>query len=122
MGGSALLDWLLKDLFRRPRPHFAHPLVVETSYSFPSGHAMESFVVYGMLAYFAVLTLRSWRARTAVVIGVALLVILIGFSRMYLGVHYFSDVIGGYAAGVVWLAACISGLEVVRRRPRSLGP
>jgi hypothetical protein len=55
VGGSALLDWLLKDLFRRPRPHFAHPLLVESSYSFPSGHAMESFVAYGMLAYLAVL-------------------------------------------------------------------
>jgi undecaprenyl-diphosphatase len=46
------------------------------------------------------------------------LVLLIGLSRMYLGVHYFSDVVGGYAAGMVWLAACITGLEVARRMPR----
>ena len=58
VGGSALLNHLIKDLFARPRPSFEHPLLLETSYSFPSGHAMESFVVYGMLAYFAVLTLR----------------------------------------------------------------
>jgi membrane protein DedA with SNARE-associated domain/membrane-associated phospholipid phosphatase len=113
--GSAVLDWLLKGLFQRPRPHFAHPLVVETSYSFPSGHAMESFVAYGMLAYFAVLALRSWEARVAVVCGAALLVVLIGFSRMYLGVHYFSDVIAGYAAGGVWLSALITGAETIRR-------
>jgi membrane-associated phospholipid phosphatase len=71
--------------------------------------------VYGMLAYFAVLTLRSWRARTAAVFSAAVLVILIGFSRMYLGVHYFSDVVAGYAAGGVWLSALITGAETIRR-------
>src|SRR5215212_193722 len=115
VAGSALLDWLLKGLFQRPRPHFAHPLLVETSYSFPSGHAMESFVVYGMLAYLAVLALKTWEARVAAVCGAALLVVLIGFSRMYLGVHYFSDVIAGYAAGGVWLSALITGAETIRR-------
>jgi undecaprenyl-diphosphatase len=58
LGGKAL-NLLLKDLFARPHPHFGHPLVVETSYSFPSGQAMESLVVYGMLVYFALLKLRS---------------------------------------------------------------
>src|SRR5919112_1566316 len=115
VAGSAVLDWLLKGLFQRPRPHFAHPLLVETSYSFPSGHAMESFVAYGMLAYLFVIALRSWEARVAAVCGAALLVVLIGFSRMYLGVHYFSDVIAGYAAGGVWLSALITGAETIRR-------
>jgi undecaprenyl-diphosphatase len=115
VGGSVALDRLLKELFARPRPFFEHPLLLETSYSFPSGHAMESFVLYGMLAYFAVLALKTWRARTAVVFGAALLVLLIGFSRMYLGVHYFSDVVAGYAAGGVWLSALITGTETVRR-------
>ena len=123
VGGSVVLDRLLKDLFARPRPFFEHPLLLETSYSFPSGHAMESFVAYGMLAYFAVLALESWRARTAVVFGTALLVLLIGFSRMYLGVHYFSDVVAGYAAGGVWLSALITGAETIRRgKPRSRNP
>jgi membrane-associated phospholipid phosphatase len=90
-------------------------LLVETSYSFPSGHAMESFVVYGTLAYFAVLALRTWESRVGVVCGTALLVVLIGFSRMYLGVHYFSDVLAGYAAGGVWLSALITGVETLRR-------
>jgi membrane-associated phospholipid phosphatase len=114
--GGALLNWLLKGLFQRPRPHFAHPLVVETSYSFPSGHAMVSFVAYGMLAYLAVLLwLKSWEARVAAVCGAALVVVLIGFSRLYLGVHYFSDVVAGYAAGGVWLSALITGAETIRR-------
>jgi membrane protein DedA with SNARE-associated domain/membrane-associated phospholipid phosphatase len=115
VAGSAVLNQLLKGLFARPRPHFDHPLLVETSYSFPSGHAMESFVVYGMLAYFAVLALRTWESRVGMVLGAALLVVLIGFSRMYLGVHYFSDVIAGYAAGGVWLSALITGVETIRR-------
>lgn len=115
VAGSAVLNHLLKGLFARPRPFFEHPLLIETSYSFPSGHAMESLVVYGMLAYFAVLALRSWRARVGVVFGAALLVVLIGLSRMYLGVHYFSDVLAGYAAGGVWLSALITGAETVRR-------
>jgi membrane-associated phospholipid phosphatase len=118
VGGSAVLNHLLKDLFARPRPFFEHPLLLETSYSFPSGHAMDSFVVYGMLAYFAVLALKSWRARTAVVFGAALLVLLIGFSRMYLGVHYFSDVVAGYAAGGVWLSTLVTGAETIRRSKR----
>src|SRR5215213_1625995 len=115
VAGSAVLNHLLKGLFQRPRPYFEHPLLIETSYSFPSGHAMESFVVYGMLAYFVVLALRTWESRVGVVLGAALLVVLIGFSRMYLGVHYFSDVIAGYAAGGVWLSALITGVETIRR-------
>jgi undecaprenyl-diphosphatase len=79
---------------------------------------MGSLVAYGMLAYLLVRELHGRRPRLAVIAGATVLVLLIGLSRIYLGVHYFSDVIGGYAAGVVWLAACISGLEVARRKPR----
>jgi len=122
VAGSAVLNHLLKGLFERPRPYFEHPLLIETSYSFPSGHAMESFVVYGMLAYFAVLALRSWEARVGVVFGAALLVVLIGFSRMYLGVHYLSDVLAGYAAGGVWLSALITGAETIRRSKKEAKP
>jgi membrane protein DedA with SNARE-associated domain/membrane-associated phospholipid phosphatase len=122
VAGSALLNQVLKGLFARPRPHFEHPLLVETSYSFPSGHAMEAFVVYGMLAYFTVLALRSWESRVAVIFGAALLVVLIGFSRMYLGVHYLSDVLAGYAAGGVWLSALITGAETIRRSKKETKP
>ena len=114
--GGAALNQLLKAFFARPRPVFQDPLILETSYSFPSGHAMESMVMYGMLAYLAVRALSTWRARTAVVFGAALLVLLIGFSRMYLSVHYLSDVAAGYAAGGAWLSACITGMEIVLDR------
>ena len=116
VAGGAVLNQLLKELFARPRPSFADPLLSETSYSFPSGHAMLSLVVYGVLAYFAVLALQTWRARTAVVFGAALLVVLIGVSRMYLGVHYFSDVVAGFAVGGLWLSTLITGMETIRRR------
>ena len=114
-GGSVVLVLLLKALFARPRPYFERPLLLETYYSFPSGHAMEAVVLYGMLAYFAVLALRTWRTRAAVVLGTSLLVLLIGVSRMYLGVHYFSDVVAGFAAGGVWLSTCIMAMEFFRR-------
>jgi undecaprenyl-diphosphatase len=117
-----VLNQLLKEVFARPRPYFEHPLALETSYSFPSGHATMSLICYGMLAYFAVLALRTWRAKTAVVFGAAFLVLLIGFSRIYLGVHYFSDVIGGFASAGAWLSVLITGSETIRRRSKVYSP
>jgi len=115
LGGGEVLNQVIKYVVARPRPVFAQPLIPESGYSFPSGHAILSFIAYGLLAYFAVLVLRSWRARTGVVMAAGLLVLVIGFSRLYLGVHYFSDVVAGFAAGGVWLSTCIIGMELVRR-------
>jgi membrane-associated phospholipid phosphatase len=86
--GGEVLNLLIKDLFARPRPSFERPMVVEISYSFPSGQAMESLVVYGMLTFFVVLTSRAWGKRAVSVGGAAMIVLLIGFSRVYLGAHY----------------------------------
>jgi membrane protein DedA with SNARE-associated domain/membrane-associated phospholipid phosphatase len=122
LAGGGLLDVALKRVFHRTRPTWDVPLLTARGWSFPSGHAMGSLVAYGMLSYLLVRELHGRRRRSAVIAGATVLVLLIGLSRMYLGVHYFSDVIGGYAAGVVWLAACISGLEVVRRKPRDPRP
>ena len=78
---------------------------------------MGSLVVYGMLAYLLVVfwTERR-RTRLTIVLIAALLTVAIGVSRLYLGMHYFSDVVAGYAAGLLWLSACITGLEMARRR------
>ena len=127
-----ILNLLLKESFARPPPSLRNQFLTPkleaytgnilpggdmiTSYSFPSGHAMESVIMYGMLAYFGALTLQSGRARVAIVLGGVFLVLLIGFSRMFLGAHYFSDVIGGYAAGGVLLSVSIAGTETIRRR------
>jgi undecaprenyl-diphosphatase len=79
---------------------------------------MASLVTYGMLAYFlAVFWTKRRRLRVVIVTAAALLILAIGISRLYLGVHYFSDLVGGYAAGVVWLSACITGIEIARRQP-----
>jgi membrane protein DedA with SNARE-associated domain/membrane-associated phospholipid phosphatase len=115
LSGGEVLSQVIKYLVARPRPVFAQPLIPESGYSFPSGHAVLSLIAYGLLAYFAVLVLSSWRARTGVIMAAGLLVLVIGFSRLYLGVHYFSDVVAGYAAGGVWLSTCITGMELVRR-------
>lgn len=114
VGGSALFNRLLKAIFQRPRPEFEAPLLVEHYWSFPSGHAMMSLAIYGMLAYLLLVFLEPRLARLGVALLVAL-VLLIGFSRLYLGVHFFSDVVGGYVAGSVWLAIVVSGTEVARR-------
>ena len=114
--GGGLLAEALKVVIRRPRPPYAAGFLHHYSWSFPSGHAMGSLIGYGMLAYvLTVLWIHRRSAQVSVVLGAALLIGAIGLSRLYLGVHYFSDVVGGYAAGLLWLSACISGLEVARR-------
>ncbi len=116
--GGELLNQLLKQIFARPRPVFADPLQTAANYSFPSGHAMFSAIVYGLLAYFVLLQINRQSARIAVVAGTIVLVMLIGISRIYLGVHYFSDVVAGFAFGVAWLSVCITGMDVaLNRRP-----
>lgn len=121
--GGDILNAALKVAIHRPRPPYAADFLPGSSWSFPSGHAMSSLIGYGMLAYILLVVVRipGRGAQIAVVLGTVLLIAGIGLSRLYLGVHYFSDVLGGYAAGVLWLSACISGLEGVRsqRAPAS---
>lgn len=108
VGGEYLNQWI-KEAIERPRPEFHHA----KGWSFPSGHAMMSLIGYGMLAYVLVVMVPRAGAR---VVLVAVLVLLIGFSRLFLGDHYFSDVLGGYAAGAVWLGIWIAILEGLRKR------
>jgi len=116
VGGGELINLVLKALFARERPAFPDPLQTLTSPSFPSGHAMASMIFYGLIVYLIVRRVRVWHWRVLAAITGAVLIILIGFSRIYLGVHYLSDVLGGYAAGFVWLVFTITGVETLRRR------
>jgi len=116
LAGGGLLQAALKSVIRRPRPPYAAAFLAHYTWSFPSGHAMVALIGYGMLAYvLVVLAIRRRAFQIAVVVGAALLIVAVGLSRLYLGVHYFSDVVGGYAAGVLWLSGTISGVEVARR-------
>jgi undecaprenyl-diphosphatase len=114
---GAMFDSWAKNLFGRIRPMLHDAAIHETSYSFPSGHSMESMVAYGALAYLLILALPPRRkVRLAAVAALSLLIVAIGFSRMYLAAHWFTDVIGGFTLGAAWLALCITVLECTRRR------
>ena len=120
LAGGQLINQLLKAWFTRPRPTFVEPLAVELTYSFPSGHATMSLITYGMLAYFLWIGTTNRAAHVLVTSALISLIILIGVSRMYLGVHYFSDVLAGYASGGLWLTFCITSMDyiLVRRARR----
>ena len=117
--GGIGLEYLFKAIVQRRRPPFAEAVIHDTSYSFPSGHAMASMVGYVMLAYLIV-RLTGWagRRRRLVYAGAAVLIGAIGLSRIYLGVHYPSDVLAGYAAAGAWVALCLTVLRAVERRSR----
>jgi len=105
-GMAAMIDTILKDLVKRPRPQF-HPLVVETGYSFPSGHAMDSIVFYLTVAYLSFHVSRNKKLSMLVLLCSLTLIFLIGVSRVYLGVHYPSDVLAGYIGGLGWFASVL---------------
>ncbi|MEG4348156.1 phosphatase PAP2 family protein [Microcoleus sp. LAD1_D3] len=109
-GGAIGLNLLLKKLFARDRPQLWERVVNVTFYSFPSGHAMISMVIYGLLGYF--LGARFPKQRGSIYSLTVVLIAAIGLSRLYLGVHWPTDVIAGYTAGVVWLITCIITLEI----------
>ncbi|MCR8846786.1 phosphatase PAP2 family protein [Rossellomorea sp. SC111] len=104
---GAGFNGLLKWIFKRERPDI-EALIQQGGYSFPSGHSMSSFIFYGSLAFILFRALDRKRFKWASVILVAMLVLLIGMSRIYLGVHYPSDILGGFTAGGAWLTLCIT--------------
>lgn len=116
LAGAALLDVTLKFAFHRPRPVPFFGLPVPATYSFPSGHALFALCFYGILA--SLLAERTSRGGVRVVIWMfaVILIAAIGFSRIYLGVHYPTDVIAGYAAGFIWVVAVSFGDRVHRLR------
>jgi len=103
VGGAAILTLVLKALFGRPRPDIIPPLIVETTYSFPSGHTIVAVALYGLMA-----VLFGRQERYGWAVFSSLWVLAVGFSRIYLGVHYPSDVVGSLALGVIWLAVVMA--------------
>jgi membrane-associated phospholipid phosphatase len=113
-GGGVLLSSLLKLVFHRGRPETATEFITRQTWSFPSGHAMNSMISYGFLAMLLLERTTDRRRRIAIVVVAAILIGAIGFSRLYLGVHYLSDVVGGWLAGAAWLLVCVSGYRVAQ--------
>jgi membrane-associated phospholipid phosphatase len=111
--GGGLLNAGSKQIFDRPRPpvEIRDKAVLEVNQSYPSGHSMGSAIGFGLLAY----TLGLWQRgpwRRLLIVGVAACIVLaIGFSRMYLRAHWFSDVVAGWSIGLTWLFFCLGWLE-----------
>lgn len=120
--GADVLVEVLKQVYRRPRPPIETRLAVETAYSLPSGHALASIVVLGMLAALAVMVPRRRAVGVTAVLAAVVVTGLIGLSRLYLGVHWFTDVLDGWLVGVVWLALCLAALVRARARAASGTP
>lgn len=113
--GGLVLNTVLKLGFDRPRPDVIVHGVDTVSSSFPSGHAMSSAIVYGTVAYLAARLHRRRWARWLVMLFAFLVIVLISLSRMYLGVHYPSDVVAGVVVGLAWAAFCMATLEAIQR-------
>ena len=112
MVGGALLSPALKAVFRRARPSGVEVLGSGHGWSFPSGHAMGAMLLFGSLAYVIYFSIdHSRRLRVLAVALCVVMILSIGASRVYLGVHYLSDVLAGFAAGLCWVGVCLSGTE-----------
>lgn len=114
-GVGGLLNLAMKSFFERTRPELAEALRHASGYSFPSGHAMGSTVVFGALAYLALRTLPRWRWRAAALALALAIILAIASSRIYLGVHWISDVGAGLAAGLIWIVTTTVAYETFRR-------
>jgi len=104
----------LKLLAARPRPPLEDSLSLEPSFSFPSGHAFFAFAFYGLLAALAMGAFRNLWSRTFIVLAALILALALGLSRLYLGVHWPTDVLAGYALGFAWLAAFLAARRALR--------
>ena len=109
---GTILSNIVKVIFARERPSI-NPLAVETSYSFPSGHSMMSMILYGYLIYLIYDCIKNKKIKWIYISILSILILAIGFSRIYLGVHYTSDVIGGFTFGIAYL---IIFIEIIKNK------
>ncbi len=114
--GGLLLNVAVKNIVRRPRPHFDDALLTLNTYSFPSGHTAGATVFYGFVTMFLFTLVHDTPRRFAIAATAASMVLLVALSRIYLGVHYFTDVTGAMVEGLFWLALSLAGVQALRRR------
>jgi membrane protein DedA with SNARE-associated domain len=115
--GGEVFTYLGKLVFHRPRPEMA--VYAESSFSFPSGHAAIAVTFYGFVGYLLMRFSQSWNGKVNLFFTTILIIMAIGFSRVYLGVHYISDVWSGYLVGAMWLIISISFSEWLRHKERA---
>lgn len=116
--GGAILSYGLKLAFSKPRPQLWKLLISEKSYSYPSGHALGSMVLYGFLAYLLGTHYPKY-ARVFYSIA-AILIAAIGLSRLYLGVHWPTDIMAGYGVGFLWITFCITMLKLQKAKDSTM--
>ena len=116
-----ILNAITKVAFHRARPSFEHPIVTLSTYSFPCGHVAGSTLFYGVLAVMLVAKIPAWRWRVLIVLVAFTLVVLVATTRMYLGVHYLSDVIAAFAEMLAWLVLCLAGVHTFWENRRHQG-
>jgi len=112
--GAFILNNGMKLFFAKPRPHIFPSLISETSFSFPSGHALGGFVMYGFLAY--LLSAHFPKYSKFIYTLAVITITAIGLSRIYIGVHWPTDIIAGYGVGYIWLMLCITMLKLQTRQ------
>ena len=108
---SFISNQITKQIITRPRP-IGINLIEETGYSYPSGHAMISMAYFGFIAYLIYKYVKNKLIKTILISSIFILIILIGFSRIYLGVHYLSDIIGGFLLSIVYLMIVINSINL----------
>ncbi len=118
VGGGVALNTALKLAFHRERPTLSGLAAALHTYSFPSGHTLAATVLYGVFAGYLLTITRSRARRTGIIAAAVTIVLLVAFSRLYLGVHYLSDVLAAMAEGVAWLALCYTATDTLMARYR----
>jgi membrane-associated phospholipid phosphatase len=114
--GGLLINTIIKLIFNRDRPIWDDPLMTLSSASFPSGHTAGATLFYGFIAAYMVWNTKQRWAQAVIVVGCALMVALVGFSRIYLGVHYLSDVLAAVSMSLVWLVICLIAVRGLAHR------
>lgn len=118
--GASLLLASLKIAFRRARPEPFFDTILPASYSFPSGHSLASFCFYGALAAIITVRIEKFWLKILVWLAATILILLIGISRIYLGVHYPSDVLAGFAVGLIWVITIAVGDKLIHAKDKNI--
>ena len=115
LGLSAVTNFIVKNIVQRPRP-IGHRLINETGYSLPSGHSMVSMAFYGYLIFLIYRYVKNKKLKISLIVILSLLIILIGLSRVYLGVHYTTDVLAGYLLGISYLVVYVYIVNKIKNK------